>query len=63
MSNLTRYSKICDDCAKKEGGKCYKDVVCYNTANCVICGKETICLSLKDWNLDRLIKVEEVKDE
>jgi len=49
--SLERYSKICDDCAKKEGGKCYKEIVCYNLCECEICKTEKPCLSAKDWNL------------
>lgn len=48
---LERYSKICDDCAKKEGGFCHKEIVCYNDMECEICKKKTPCLSAKDWNL------------
>jgi len=49
--NLQGYSKICDDCAKKEGGVCHKEIVCYCEIKCEICGKEAACLSARDWNL------------
>jgi hypothetical protein len=51
IEKLERYSKICDDCAKKEGGVCYKEIVCYSIMECEICKKESDCLSAKDWNL------------
>jgi hypothetical protein len=50
---LERYSKICDDCAKEQGGVCYKEIVCYNFMECEICKKEASCLSAKDWHLPK----------
>lgn len=48
---LELYSKICDECAQKEGGQCYKEVVCYTFIECEICKQERECLSARDWNL------------
>lgn len=66
MSNLQRYSSICEECAKKEGGQCHKEIVCGRIDKCVVCGVESFCLSCRDYNLPlvyRVERVEEVKDE
>lgn len=55
---LERYSKICDECAKKQDGVCKKEVVCYSLLECEICKKELPCLSAKDWCLPKIIKLD-----
>ena len=50
---LERYSRICDECAKKEGGVCHKEQVWMTLQKCDICDKETSCLSAKDYNLPK----------
>lgn len=54
-NNLDRYSKICPDCATKEGGICYKTELWFTETDCEICGEKTGCISARDYNLPKII--------